>query len=219
VIRVLLVDDDRLVRAGLRTLLDAEEDLEVVGEAADGDAAIRLNLALAPDVVLMDVRMPGMGGIEATQRLVARDPERPRVVVLTTFEQDEFVHGALRAGASGFLLKRVDPDELVAAVRLAARGESLLLPRLTRALVARHRPLSPDPAVAARLAELTPREREVLRLVAAGRSNAEIAGALVVATETVKSHVAGVLLKLGARDRTQAAISAYEGGLVRPGEA
>jgi DNA-binding NarL/FixJ family response regulator len=219
VIRVLLVDDDRLVRAGLRTLLDAEEDLEVVGEAADGDAAIRLNLALAPDVVLMDVRMPGMGGIEATQRLVARDPERPRVVVLTTFEQDEFVHGALRAGASGFLLKRVDPDELVAAVRLAARGESLLLPRLTRALVARHRPLSPDPAVAARLAELTPREREVLRLVAAGRSNAEIAGALVVATETVKSHVAGVLLKLGARDRTQAAIAAYEGGLVRPGEA
>jgi DNA-binding NarL/FixJ family response regulator len=217
VIRVLVVDDDPLVRTGLRTLLELEPDLAIVGEAADGDEAIRQNLALEPDVVLMDVRMPGMGGIEATERLVARDPHRPRVLVLTTFEQDEFVFGALRAGASGFLLKRVDPDELVAAVRFAARGDSLLFPRRTRALVERHLGPEVDPGQAARVASLTARELDVLRLVAAGHSNAEIASELVVASETVKTHVANVLLKLGARDRTQAAIAAYEGGLVRVG--
>ncbi|MGI5271982.1 response regulator transcription factor [Nonomuraea sp. CA-218870] len=210
-IRVVLADDEDLVRTGLRIIIDSEPGLAVVGEAADGAAVLPVVRRERPDVVLMDVRMPALDGIEATRRLVAlEDP--PKVLVVTTFENDDHVYDALRAGADGFLLKRARPEELVRAVKLVASGESLLFPAAIRALAAR-RP-------AARVAgvdRLTGREGDVLRLMARGLSNGEIAAELVVSTETVKTHVGNVLTKLGARDRTQAVIAAYESGFVAPG--
>ena len=215
---VLLADDDRLVRTGLRAILDHEPDLAVVGEAENGEEAVERAANLHPDVVLMDVRMPGTDGLEATRRLVERDPERPRVLVVTTFENDAYVYDALRVGASGFVLKRVDPSELVNAVRIAASGESLVFPALTRRLVERFGPRNADGDRAALLlAGLTDREAEILRLVAAGHSNADIAAGLFLSHQTVKTHVSNVLTKLQTRDRTQAVIAAYEGGLVVPG--
>jgi DNA-binding NarL/FixJ family response regulator len=216
-VRVLIVDDDALVRAGLRAVLGSEPDLTVVGEAGDGAEVLPLAMRLRPDVVLMDVRMPAVDGIRATELLLQRLDRPPRVLVLTTFENDDYVYEALRAGASGFLLKRARPDELVQAVRVLARGESLVFPDAIRGLVERRAP-GADGTPARNLTGLTDREREVLRLVAAGRSNAEIAADLVLGVETVKTHVANVLAKLGARDRTQAVIAAYESGFVRPGD-
>jgi DNA-binding NarL/FixJ family response regulator len=216
VIRVLLVDDQALVRAGFRMILQAEPEIDVVGEAADGDAAVRAADELAPDVVLMDVRMPVLDGIEATRRIVT-DEASPRVLVLTTFDIDEYVYEALRAGASGFLLKDAPEDQLVAAIQVIATGGSLFAPSVTRRLIEEildsRQSLVPPPT----LAELTPRELEVLRLVARGLSNAEIARTLVVTDHTVKTHIAHLLAKLGLRDRTQAVIAAYESGLIRPG--
>jgi DNA-binding NarL/FixJ family response regulator len=209
--RVLLVDDDELIRVGLRAIIAAQPDLDVVGEAADGAEVPPLVAKLRPHVVLMDVRMPGIDGIQATRHLLATSTAPPKVLVVTTFENDEYVYEALRAGASGFLLKRARPAEVVDAVRVVARGESLLFPaairRLAGAYGARRR--LPGPA-------LTEREAEVLRLVAAGRSNAEIAADLTLGVETVKTHVGNVLAKLGARDRTQAVVLAYESGFVTP---
>jgi DNA-binding NarL/FixJ family response regulator len=219
VIRLLVADDDALVRSGLTTLLRAEPDIEVVGEAADGTEAVRRARELDPDVVLMDVRMPKMDGLEATRALVARSPDRPRVLVVTTFEHDEYVYDALRAGASGFVLKRVQPEELAQAVRIVASGESLVFPALTRRLVEQHvTRVDPNDRRALLLAQLTEREAETLRLVARGWSNQEIADELVVAVHTVKTHVARVLAKLEVRDRTQAVVLAYETGFVQPGE-
>ncbi|MCG7524998.1 response regulator transcription factor [Streptomyces sp. OfavH-34-F] len=215
---VLLVDDEPLVRAGLRAVLAAQPDIEVVGEAADGAAVIPLVRQLRPDVVVMDVRMPLMDGIEATRAVLRTVADPPRIVVVTTFENDEYVYGALRAGAAGFLLKRARPAEIVHAVRLVAEGDSLLFPAAVRQLASsygRDRG-NADARSAMERAALTEREREVLRLMARGLSNAEIAARLVVGTETVKSHVSAVLAKLGARDRTQAVIAAYESGFVAP---
>ncbi|MGD6746936.1 response regulator [Streptomyces sp. BH106] len=212
---VLLVDDEPLVRAGLRAVLEAQPDITVVGEAADGAAVVPLVRELRPDVVAMDVRMPLLDGIEAT-RAVLRGAERPpKILVITTFENDEYVYGALRAGADGFLLKRARPEEIVHAVRLVAAGESLLFPAAVRKLAAEYG--SSAARAALERAALTEREEQVLRLMARGLSNAEIAADLVVGTETVKSHVSAVLTKLGARDRTQAVIAAYESGFVAPG--
>ena len=213
VIRVALADDQELVRTGIRLIVSAEPDLEVVGEAADGREAVDLVRTRRPDVVLMDVRMPVLDGIEATRRVAAQT----RVVVLTTFDLDSVVFEAIRAGASGFLLKTAPADELVRAVRVAAAGDSLLSPSITRRLVEEfaRRPASAEPQG---LDELTPRETEVLRFLARGLSNAEIAKELVVEPSTVKSHVAGVLAKLDLRDRVQAVIVAYESGLVQPGQ-
>ncbi|MEH0421661.1 response regulator transcription factor [Streptomyces sp. B21-083] len=221
-VTVLLVDDEPLVRAGLRAVLEAQPDIEVVGEAADGAAVIPLVRRLRPDVVAMDVRMPLMDGIEATRAVLRTVPEPPKILVVTTFENDEYVYEALRAGADGFLLKRARPAEIVHAVRLIAEGESLLFPASVRRLAAEYGDGGSDGgnraarAVLER-ARLTEREAEVLRLMARGLSNAEIAARLVVGTETVKSHVSAVLAKLGARDRTQAVIVAYESGFVAPG--
>ncbi|MEU2064006.1 response regulator transcription factor [Streptomyces sp. NPDC013455] len=216
-VTVLLVDDEPLVRAGLRAVLEAQPDIEVAGEAADGAAVIPLVRRLRPDVVAMDVRMPLMDGIEATRAVLRTVAEPPKILVVTTFEDDEYVYEALRAGADGFLLKRARPAEIVHAVRLVAEGESLLFPASVRRLAARYgdggRPARGGPE----LARLTEREAEVLRLMARGLSNAEIAARLVVGAETVKSHVSAVLAKLGARDRTQAVIAAYESGFVEPG--
>ncbi|HEX2128560.1 MAG TPA: response regulator transcription factor [Solirubrobacterales bacterium] len=219
-IRVLLVDDQALIRAGFRMILDAEEDLEVVGECANGTQAVDSARRLDPDVVLMDIRMPEMDGIEATRRIVgASSDESPvRVLMLTTFDLDEYVYDALRAGASGFLLKDVPADQLVGGIRLVASGEALLAPTVTRRLIAefaRSVPEDRDPPAA--IEELTPRELEVLKLIARGMSNAEIADELVVSATTVKTHVARILLKLGLRDRVQAVVTAYEVGLVTPG--
>ncbi|MFI9120570.1 MULTISPECIES: response regulator [Streptomyces] len=218
-ITVLLVDDEPLVRAGLRAVLEAQPDIEVVGEAADGAAVIPLVRQRRPDVVAMDVRMPLMDGIEATRAVLRTVREPPKILVVTTFENDEYVYGALRAGADGFLLKRARPAEIVHAVRLVAEGDSLLFPAAVRQLAAsygRERDGS-EAREALERAGLTEREADVLRLVARGLSNAEIAARLVVGTETVKSHVSSVLAKLGARDRTQAVIAAYESGFVSPG--
>jgi len=215
VIRVLLADDQALVRAGFRMILKAEPGIEVAGEAGDGDEAVRLTSELSPDVVLMDVRMPLMDGIEATRRIVDGD-EAPRVLVLTTFDLDEYVYEALRAGASGFLLKDAPEDQLVAGIRIVADGGSLFAPAVTRRLIERfaaRRAIEPPRG----LDELTARELEVLRLVARGLSNAEIAATLVVSEHTVKTHVAHVLRKLDLRDRVQAVVLAYETGIVRPG--
>ena len=218
-IRVLLADDQALVRAGFRLILDLEDDMEVVGEAADGREAVSLVRELDPDVVLMDVRMPELDGIEATRRLT-RGGSRARVLVLTTFDADEYVYEAMRAGASGFLLKDVPREQLVAGVRVVAGGESLLAPTITRRLIEEfvRRP-PPGSAVPVDLEQLSARELEVLKLVARGLTNAEIAERLVVSETTVKTHVAHVLQKLSLRDRVQAVVVAYESGLVQPGDA
>ncbi|CCK31701.1 two-component system response regulator [Streptomyces davaonensis JCM 4913] len=218
-VTVLLVDDEPLVRAGLRAVLDAQPDIEVVGEAADGAAVIPLVRSLRPDVVAMDVRMPLLDGIEATRAVLRTVDDPPKILVVTTFENDEYVYEALRAGADGFLLKRARPAEIVNAVRLVAEGESLLFPASVRQLAAEHGESGANPAARAAMerAQLTEREAEVLRLMTRGLSNAEIAARMVVGTETVKSHVSAVLAKLGARDRTQAVIAAYESGFVAPG--
>jgi DNA-binding NarL/FixJ family response regulator len=215
-IRVVIADDQGMVRAGFRSLLESEPDIEVVGDAADGEQAIAAVRRLRPDVVLMDIRMPGLDGLEATRRLV-RDGTTARVLVLTTFDLDEYVFDALRAGASGFLLKDATADELASAVRLLAQGDALLAPAVTRRVIEAFGQLpARDTAAVERLAELSPREVEVLRLLARGRSNAEIARELVVSEATAKTHVSNVLAKLRLRDRIQAVIFAYESGLVVP---
>jgi DNA-binding NarL/FixJ family response regulator len=210
---VLIVDDDELIRVALRAVIEAQPDLSVVGEAADGAEVPPLVARLRPDVVLMDVRMPAIDGIQATRHLLATAADPPRVLVITTFENDEYVYQALRAGASGFLLKRARPAEVVEAVRVVARGESLLFPAAIRRLAASYG----GGGDGLRRARLTDREVDVLRHMAAGLSNGEIAAELVVGLETVKTHVGNVLAKLGARDRTQAVITAYESGFVTPG--
>ena len=212
-LRLVLVDDDVLVRSGLRVLLDSEPDLTVVGDAGTGREGLEVAARTDPDVVVMDVRMPDMDGIAATAALVARDPVRPRVLVLTTFEDEDYLYRALAAGASGFALKRSSPEELAHAIRVVAGGTSLVLPDLTRRLIADGAGRSRRRGSAA-LPELTAREADVLRQVAAGLSNTEIAGRLYLSRETVKSHVSSVLVKLGARDRTQAVIAAYESGFL-----
>lgn len=226
-IRVLIADDQALVRAGFGMILDAEDDLEIVGEASDGAEAVEQALALRPDVVLMDIRMPELDGIEATRRIVAGvgadDADAPpvRVLMLTTFDLNEYVYEALRAGASGFLLKDVPPEQLAAGIRTVASGEALLAPSITRRLIeefANARPAEP-PAPPKAFDELTARELEVFRCIARGLSNAEIAAELVVSETTVKTHVARLLMKLGLRDRVQAVVLAYESGIVTPGAA
>jgi len=212
-IRVLLADDQGLVRAGFRMILHAEPDIDVVGEAGDGREAVERARELRPDVVLMDIRMPEVDGIEATRRVTGLTPA-PRVLVLTTFDLDEYVYASLRAGASAFLLKDAPEQQLVAAVRVVADGGSLFAPSVTRRLIEEFARPAPAPA----LAELTAREQEVLRLVARGRSNAEIARELVVSEHTAKTHVASILQKLDLRNRVQAVVLAYESGLVRPGQ-
>jgi DNA-binding NarL/FixJ family response regulator len=222
-IRVLVVDDQPVVRTGFHTILDVQPDIDVVGEAEDGQEAVSLAQSLRPDVVLMDVRMPRMDGIEATRQIAAgregADDGRPHVLILTTFDLDDYVYAALKAGASGFLLKDASRDDLVRAVRVVAAGEALLAPAVTRRLIAefidRPNRTRPDDS---RLDTLTPREREVLLHMARGRSNAEIAAELILGEATIKSHVAHVLMKLDLRDRVQAVILAYELGLVTPGE-
>ncbi|MGD9573684.1 MAG: response regulator [Thermoleophilia bacterium] len=220
-IRVLIADDQALVRDGFGMILDAQDDIEVVGNASDGGEALEQARALRPDVILMDIRMPGIDGIEATRRLCgAEGADGPRVLMLTTFDENEYVYAAMKAGASGFLLKDVRREELVGAVRTVAAGDALLAPALTRRLIEDfvRRPL-PGAAPPGALADLTEREVEVVRLVARGRSNAEIATELVVSEATVKTHVARILAKLGLRDRIQVVVLAYETGFVQPGEA
>jgi DNA-binding NarL/FixJ family response regulator len=217
--RVLIADDQPLVRVGLRKILDFEPDVEVVGEAGDGEDAVRQVGRLAPDVVLMDIRMPVLDGIEATRRLTAAHPET-RVLILTTFGLDGYVYESLRAGASGFMLKDAPPEEIVGAVRIVARGEALLAPAVTRAVIeefARQPPPAVRRAPPAALAELTPREREVLDLMLGGLSNPEICARLFISDATAKTHVARILQKLGVRDRVQAVIYGYESGIVVPG--
>ncbi|MBA2366377.1 MAG: response regulator transcription factor [Actinobacteria bacterium] len=216
-IRVLLVDDDDLMRAGLRAILSSDDCIEVVGEAEDGRTAVSRTRELRPDIVLMDVRMPHLDGISATRELLTASPE-VKVVMLTTFEQDDYIFGALQAGASGFLLKRTRPEELIAGIHSISTGDSLLSPSVTRRVIDRMaRQVLPDSSIGGRLAELTPREREVLELIARGLSNGEIAAAFVIEESTVKSHVKRILMKLQLRDRVQAVIFAYESGLTRPG--
>ena len=214
-IRVLLADDQALVRGGFRVILESQEDIEVVGEAGDGREAIRLSAELQPDVILMDIRMPHVDGLEATRRIAAT-PAAPRIVMLTTFDADEHVYEAMKAGASGFLLKDLRPEDLAHAVRTVAAGETLLADQVTRRLVERF-VRRPPPGSHPDLGELTGRETEVLELVARGRSNAEIGAALFVSEATVKTHVTHVLQKLGLRDRVQLVIFAYETGLIEPG--
>jgi len=240
-IRILLVDDQPLLRAGFRMILTAEPDLEIVGDVADGAQAVDAVERLRPDVVLMDIRMPVMDGVEATRRIVAGRPDRdgrpdgdgrldrdghadaPRVLILTTFDLDEYVVEALRAGASGFLLKDVPPEQLVAAIRVVAAGEAMLAPTVTRRLLDRYAatlaPVVPAPGPPPGAADLTEREMEVWRLMARGLSNQEIADSLFLGETTVKTHVSRVLMKLDLRDRVQAVVLAYERGIVRPGEA
>jgi DNA-binding NarL/FixJ family response regulator len=215
---VLLCDDQALVRVGLRKILDAEPEITVVGEAADGEDAVAAARRMRPDLVLMDIRMPVLDGIEATRRIVRAQPAT-RVMILTTFWLDEYVYDALRAGASGFMLKDAPPEEIAAAVRIVAAGEALLAPAVTRSVIeefARREP-PPPPTQPVALADLTPREREVLELLARGYSNAEICKQLVVSEATTKTHVARILQKLDLRDRIQAVIYAYESGIVSPG--
>jgi DNA-binding NarL/FixJ family response regulator len=221
-VKVLIADDQAIVRGGFRVLLEAEPDFEVVGEAEDGVQAVALARRRSADVVLMDVRMPRMDGLQATRELAGPDvaPEdRIDVLVVTTFDLDEYVFGALRAGAAGFLLKDAQPDVLVDAIRAVADGKGLVDPEVTRRLIARFAEVAPDPERGSALAELTDRERVVLLQVAGGRSNAQIAEALMVEESTVKTHVSAVLAKLGLRSRVQAVILAYESGLVTPGRA
>jgi DNA-binding NarL/FixJ family response regulator len=217
-VRVMIADDQAMVRRGFRMIVESEPDMIVVAEAADGDQAVHSARRFAPDVVLMDIRMPRMDGLAAAKRIL-EEHEGLRVLILTTFDLDEYVHEALRIGASGFLLKNASPEALLDAVRVVARGEALLDPAVTRRVIERFatpHPARPDQR--ARLDELTSREREVLTLIARGLANAEIAAHLVVSTSTVKNHVAHVLMKLGLRDRTQAVVFSYEVGLVKPGE-
>ena len=218
-IRVLLADDDSLLRTGLAVVLGSAPDITVIAEAADGLEAVRRCAVLVPDVVLMDVRMPGIDGIEATRRLVASHPDI-RILILTTFQHDEYVWSALRAGASGFLLKRASPERLIDGVRVVAAGEALLDPAVTRELIQRHlgneRGSSASASDEAIMAQLTERERQVLVLIGQGRSNAEIADLLVIAESTAKTHVKRILAKIGARDRAQAVVFAYRSGLVIP---
>jgi DNA-binding NarL/FixJ family response regulator len=216
---VLIADDQALVRVGLRKILDAEPELDVVGEASDGDEAVSQARRLRPDVILMDIRMPVLDGIEATRRIV-RDQPATRVLILTTFGLDDYVYDALRAGASGFMLKDAPPEEIAAALRIVANGEALLAPAITRAVIeefARQSPSTPTPPPPRALEELTPREHEVLDLLARGLSNPEICRQLVISEATAKTHVARILQKLDLRDRVQAVIYAYENGLVAPG--
>jgi len=216
-IRVLIADDQQMVRQGFTVLLNTKPDIEVIGQAVDGLDAVAKVAELDPDVVLMDIRMPELGGIEATRRVTA-STQRTRVLVLTTFDLDEYVYEALRAGASGFLLKDASADQLAEAVRVVAAGDALLAPGITRRLIAEFSRLdgAPRAPLKERVADLTERETEVLALIARGLSNAEIARHLVVAEQTVKTHVSRILVKLGLRDRTQAAVFAYESGVVRP---
>jgi DNA-binding NarL/FixJ family response regulator len=217
VIRVLLADDHHLVRTGFRVILEAEDDLEVVGEAADGLRAVALAESTKPDVVLMDVEMPGIDGLEATRR-IASTGDGPAVLILTTFDRDDYLFAALQAGASGFLLKNGTPEALIDAVRILARGDALLAPEITRRVIATFaRPGSAPRPTGERLKELTAREHEVLVLLASGATNAEIATELHLGEATVKTHVSRVLTKLGLRDRTQAVVFAYEHGVVTPG--
>ena len=215
--RVLIADDQSMVRHGFRMIVEAEPDMEVVAEAANGEQALAATRRFAPDVVLMDIRMPVLDGLEAARRILAEDGA-PRVIMLTTFDLDEYVYESLCAGASGFLLKNSSPEQLVQAVRVVVRGEALLDPAVTRGVIERFTGAGRSPAIQPEgLEELTPREREVLVLIARGLSNAEIGEELVVAPGTVKTHVANVLAKLRLRDRTQAIVLAYEHGLARPG--
>jgi len=217
VISVLLVDDQALVRAGFRALLEAEDDIEIVGEAAEGGDAVRLAQQLHPDIVLMDIRMPGEDGLSATRRIIA-DPALPgvRVVILTTFDLDEYVFEALRAGASGFLVKDTPPADLIRAVRVVAEGDALLSPGVTRRLIGKYAQHAKEPPSGEALATLTDREREVVALVAEGLSNQEIADRLVMSPWTAKTHVSRAMMKLGVRDRAQLVVIAFESGLVRP---
>ena len=219
-IRVLLADDEDLMRAGLRMMLETQADLVVVGEARDGEEAVRLAGAVRPDVVLMDVRMPVLDGVAATRAIGASGDGAPKVLILTTFELDEYVFAAVRAGAAGFLLKRSPPEALIEGIRTLAAGEALLGPSVTRRLLAefaRATPLEPSPETARRLARLTEREHDVLLLLGRGLSNAEMAGRLHIGEATVKTHVGRVLEKLGLRDRVHAVVFAFDHGLVRPG--
>ncbi len=217
-IKVLLADDQRLVRAGFASILDDEDDITVAGEAADGEQALAACRELLPDVALMDIRMPGMDGLEATRRITAdRRLDGVKVVILTTFDLDEYVYGALRAGASGFLLKDTDPAELINAVRVVARGDALITPSVTRRLIAEFAGRVDAPVPGPRLKSLTDREREVMRLVAAGLSNDEIADRLVLSPATAKTHVSRIMSKLDVRDRSQLVVLAYESGMVNPG--
>jgi DNA-binding NarL/FixJ family response regulator len=218
-VHVVIADDQQLVRAGFRLILQTQADIEVVGEAADGDEVVHVAQALKPDVILMDIRMPGTDGIEATSRIVASGHDHPRILILTTFDLDEYVYNALKAGASGFLLKDAPPDQLVAAIRMTGAGDALLSPSITRRLIeaftaSDRQPVGPPPA----LNQLSPREADVFRLLARGRSNLEIARELVVAETTIKSHVARILTKLDLRDRVQVVVLAYETGIIRPGQ-
>jgi len=219
VIRVLIADDHELMRNGLRAILDAQQDIEVVGEAEHGALAVENAIRLHPDVVIMDIRMPRLDGIEATKRLAVQGEKAPKVLVLTTFDLDEYVYQALRAGAAGFLLKDTPPRQLAEAVRTIAAGESLLAPAVTKRLIERYVSRPPgDTARRERFAELTERELEVLQLITRGLSNAEIGARLFLSEATVKTHVTRILSKLGVRDRVQAVVLAYETGLVQPGE-
>ena len=218
-IRVVIADDQALVRAGFRALLDAQPDIEVVGEAADGLEAVEQVRALEPDVVLMDIRMPELDGIEATRRVLAASDDGPKVLMLTTFDLNEYVYDALRAGASGFLLKDVPPEQLADGIRVVAGGDALLAPSITRRLIQEFAQAGPPSGPPPKgLDELTARELEVFKLVARGLSNAEIAAELVVSETTVKTHVARLLMKLGLRDRVQAVVLAYETGVAMPGQ-
>ena len=217
-VRILLADDQEMVRAGFRMILGTEDGLEVIGEAADGERAVWEAERLRPDVVLMDIQMPTVNGLEATRRIVAstQAPET-RVLILTTFERDDYIYEALQAGASGFLLKNASPEELIHAVRVVAAGDALLAPSVTRRLISEMSRPRTRPELAPQLASLTEREVEVLRGIASGYSNTELAGHLIVGEATVKTHVSRVLMKLGLRDRVQAVAFAYESGLVQPG--